>query len=137
MSNFVSVCCQSSPNQLRHEIKERVRQMWLLPGFYARSRTPLPKIRDVGCSGTPFRLSQFNPFARIVLLGYEIIYDTSTVLFLAFQRRLSGVRANFSKFFVVFKFFFKFLSFYLYILSIEMFLVKKCGFICLFSCPDL
>jgi hypothetical protein len=40
-----------------------VRHMWL---FTTRSRTPPPKRIDVGCTGPPFRLSQFNPL-RVVL----------------------------------------------------------------------
>jgi hypothetical protein len=54
-------CRQSSPNQIPHDLKKWVRHMWLFTTYCARIKAPLSKRSDVGCTGTPFWLRQFNP----------------------------------------------------------------------------
>jgi hypothetical protein len=77
---------------LLHDLKQWVRQMWLFPTMPGAEHHLQKEVVSVVLAPTPFRLSYVvQSFASIVLLGYEIMYDTPTYLFLAFQLWLSGI----------------------------------------------
>jgi hypothetical protein len=65
-------------------LKQRVRQMWFLLPIISGSEHHFQEKKWCRLHWRPIQIKPVQSFASIVFLGYEIIHDTSVVLFLRF-----------------------------------------------------